>query len=224
VVARQGTITVQGSANPVMRMSPFIGEPYCATTETDVSHTLADGTHIERKLHTTKTSRDSQGRTGEENFVPGNMATVVPGGPTNILIRDPVAGLACFLFPRDHTARRSELIVSPAPANRPPSAQSPASGRDRSPDVEDLGTQTMEGLLVEGKRGTITIPAGVQGNDRPMQVATERWFISELQLVTLTKTSNPESGEQTSRVTNLERNEPDPALFQVPADYTIEQH
>ena len=82
----------------------------------------------------------------------------------------------------------------------------------------------MEGLLVEGKRGTITVPAGVQGNDRTMQVATERWFLSELQLVMLTKTSNPESGEQTSRVTNLERNEPDPALFQVPADYTIEQH
>jgi hypothetical protein len=106
----------------------------------------------------------------------------------------------------------------------PGSGESTASGRDRSPDVEDHGTQTMEGLLVEGKRGTITIPAGVHGNDRPMQVATERWFLSELQLVMLTKTSNPKSGEQTSRVTNLERNEPDPALFQVPADHAIEQH
>ena len=37
----------------------------------------------------------------------------------------------------------------------------------------------------------------------------------------LSKCTDPRSGSSTLRIQNLERSEPDPALFQVPADYTI---
>jgi hypothetical protein len=39
----------------------------------------------------------------------------------------------------------------------------------------------------------------------------------------LTKRTDPRSGESTMRVTNIQRSEPDPSLFEVPSDYTIKQ-
>jgi hypothetical protein len=39
--------------------------------------------------------------------------------------------------------------------------------------------------------------------------------------VLLQKTSDPRSGDNEKRVTNLVLSEPDPSLFRVPADYTV---
>jgi hypothetical protein len=38
---------------------------------------------------------------------------------------------------------------------------------------EDLGSQTMEGVVVNGKRTTRTIPAGQIGNDKPITIVNE---------------------------------------------------
>jgi hypothetical protein len=43
----------------------------------------------------------------------------------------------------------------------------------------------------------------------------------ELKIVVLRKTSDPRSGEDMLKTTNLNRAEPDAALFQPPPDYTI---
>src|SRR5215510_4735327 len=86
---------------------------------------------------------------------------------------------------------------------------------------ESLGTQAIEGVMAEGTRITLTIPAGKIGNERPIVTVNERWYSQELQTVVLTKNSDPRMGETTYRLTNINRSEPDPSLFQVPADYTI---
>jgi hypothetical protein len=88
---------------------------------------------------------------------------------------------------------------------------------------EQLGTQTVEGVAAEGGRVTFTIPAGKIGNDRPIVSFNERWYSQELQTVVLSKNSDPRMGETTYRLTNIDRSEPDPSLFQVPADYTVEE-
>jgi len=88
---------------------------------------------------------------------------------------------------------------------------------------ESLGTQAIEGVMAEGTRITLTIPAGKIGNERPIVSVNERWFSPELQTVVLTKNSDPRMGETTYRLTNINRSEPDPSLFQVPADYTIDE-
>jgi hypothetical protein len=88
---------------------------------------------------------------------------------------------------------------------------------------EQLGTQTVEGVAAEGGRVTFTIPAGKIGNDRPIVSFNERWYSQELQTVVLSKNSDPRMGETTYRLTNIDRGEPDPSLFQVPADYTVEE-
>jgi hypothetical protein len=86
---------------------------------------------------------------------------------------------------------------------------------------EDLGKQTIEGVIAQGTRTTSTIDAGAIGNDRPIQIVTERWYSPELQTVVMTKTTDPRSGESTFSLTNVRRGEPGTYLFQVPAGYTV---
>jgi len=80
----------------------------------------------------------------------------------------------------------------------------------------------MEGLLVIGRRTTMTIPAGAEGNDRALTIVSESWISSDMGITLLEKTSDPRSGDSERQMTNLEQAEPDVALFQVPADYTIQ--
>jgi hypothetical protein len=94
---------------------------------------------------------------------------------------------------------------------------------DAEVNRESLGTQSIEGVMAEGTRITLTIPADKIGNERPIVTVNERWYSQELQTVVLTKNSDPRMGETTYRLTNINRNEPDPSLFQVPADYTIDE-
>jgi hypothetical protein len=88
--------------------------------------------------------------------------------------------------------------------------------------VESLGRQSMEGVLVEGTRNTAVIQQGQIGNDRPMQIVSERWESAELHVTIFSKHVDPMMGERVERLTNVRRGEPDPSLFQVPAGYTVE--
>lgn len=87
--------------------------------------------------------------------------------------------------------------------------------------VESLGTETLEGLQVTGKRITFTIPAGKIGNELPINVVTERWYSPALQMVIMSKRSDPRVGVTTYRLTNISLGEPSPDLFQVPPGYTV---
>lgn len=86
---------------------------------------------------------------------------------------------------------------------------------------ESLGKQNMEGVLVEGSRMTHTIPAGEIGNDRPIMSTVETWTSPDLQVTVMSKTTDPQFGETVYKLTNIQRREPAPALFQIPADYKV---
>lgn len=88
---------------------------------------------------------------------------------------------------------------------------------------EDLGQQSLEGVSARGTRTTTTIPAGSIGNVQDIRIVSEQWFSDELQVLVMTKHSDPRSGETTYRLRHIVRAEPDPNLFTVPADYTIQQ-
>jgi len=87
--------------------------------------------------------------------------------------------------------------------------------------TEDLGSQTMEGVLVKGTRTTHTIPPGQIGNEAPITIVREVWTSPELKTVVYSKRSDPRIGEQTFRLTNIVRAEPNLSLFTVPADFRI---
>jgi hypothetical protein len=87
--------------------------------------------------------------------------------------------------------------------------------------TEQLGMQNFEGVDAEGTRTITTIPADAIGNERPIEIVYERWYSNELQMIVYSKHSDPRFGEQTYRLTNINRSEPDPSLFQVPNSYRL---
>lgn len=87
--------------------------------------------------------------------------------------------------------------------------------------TEELGIQNIEGVDAEGTRTITTIPAGAIGNERPIEITYEKWYSRELQLVVLSKHNDPRFGEQTYRLTNIIRAEPDPSLFTPPQGYRL---
>ncbi len=87
--------------------------------------------------------------------------------------------------------------------------------------TEKLGGKTIAGVYAEGTRLTVTYPVGFFGNDKPIITFHETWMSSELKLVLLSVDDDPRTGTRITEVTNLDRGEPNPALFQVPEGYTI---
>jgi hypothetical protein len=92
-----------------------------------------------------------------------------------------------------------------------------------APKIENLGTQMVEGVSAEGTRETITIPAGQIGNDRELKIVSERWYSPELKVTVMSKHSDPRTGETVYKLTNINRSEPQRSLFEVPADYSVEE-
>lgn len=86
---------------------------------------------------------------------------------------------------------------------------------------ESLGTMTIEGFAAEGTRTIETIPAGSIGNNAPIDIVSEKWYAPELGMVVKSTRNDPMSGENIYQILNVRRGEPSPALFQIPADYTV---
>jgi hypothetical protein len=221
------------------------GAPYSAEAMTETIQTLSDGNRIIRKNGAT-IYRDSDGRTRREQTL-GAIGHWTAAGdpPKSIFINDPVARVNYVLDPKSQTARKLNIPQLPfgqtfvrTPA--PPAPNGTAAGGVRvienaaptpnverferqKPKVESLGKQTIEGVEAEGTRTTLTIPAGQIGNERPIEIVTERWYSPELQVVVYSKRSDPMAGETTYRLTNINRNEPARSLFEVPAGYTVKE-
>jgi hypothetical protein len=81
--------------------------------------------------------------------------------------------------------------------------------------------KVIDGVAVEGRKTTTTIPAGQIGNEQPLTITSEQWRSPELNVLVMTRHSDPRSGESTYRLVNIVRAEPDRSLFIVPADYTV---
>ena len=95
--------------------------------------------------------------------------------------------------------------------------------RNPSARTESLGKQSIEGVEAEGTRNTVTIAAGEIGNERPIEIVNERWYSPELQILVMTRHSDPRFGENTYKLINIVRAEPARELFEVPAGYTVKE-
>lgn len=190
------------------------GAPYSAEDKTEREQVLANGTRIRNTMTTRKVWRDSQGRARSERPVMMNPNREMPS-PAVIEICDPVEGAVYVLDEQAQVAHRVKMNV----VNARPGAGGPPFRNQ--PDTEALGTQVMEGVVVEGYRHTSTIPEGKAGNDRPIAMTTEAWYSNDLKLVVLSITNDPRYGTNKTMVTNISRAEPDPALFRVPPGYTV---
>lgn len=225
-------ITCKMPFGPVMSMM-ISGStaPYSGVREYSSVQTLADGTHISHKQGPEKMYRDSQGRIRTERAF--CIGTADSPDAALVEIRDPVSGFAYILDTQSQIAHRFALQVrqstsAPRAATNTSSAELPLKTAvphlypsRPSMTSESLGTQTMEGVSVEGLRTTEIIPEGFEDNDRPITVTRETWTSPELKIAVLTKHSDPRNGESTDRLTNIDLSEPALSLFQPPPGYKI---
>jgi len=90
--------------------------------------------------------------------------------------------------------------------------------------VVSLGTRTIEGVSATGTRTTRTIDAGTMGNDDPIVSVCDTWVSTDLKVTVLTESDDGQAGHSTMRLVNIVRNEPNAALFRIPADYTVKEN
>ena len=200
------------------------GIPLTAQITVTRENTLADGNHI---LHTSQTTlyRDSQGRVRREVAVDAGTPATGAMKHTIIMINDPVSGNRYMLDPVNKTAQQMPSH-SHGHAGHAKGAEGPPSAPvkdalSKNVQRDQLGTKSINGFQASGERVTRTIPAGEIGNEKPIEVVTERWFSDDLQLPLLVVHNDPLMGTATTKVTNVNRGEPDASLFQVPSDYKI---
>jgi hypothetical protein len=225
----EGPIVEAGARKAAFHEDTVVkGQPYSATTITEMNQTLADGNRIVRRTEG-KVYRDAAGRTRTENTLTG--IGPVPFGPTAegksfVSIQDPVAHITYVLDPQNKVARQMPEFAGRhfrgvkgevgLEAGIDPTLDAP------KPVKESLGTRMIEGVQAEGTRTTITIPAGQIGNEAPIEIVSERWYEPTLKVLVLSRFSDPRVGERTFTLTNIQRSEPAADLFQVPTDYQIE--
>jgi len=148
----------------------------------------------------------------EPGSAPGGAVTIAPGGaPPQAGIRVPGPEVEQFTFRTEAAGVGGAAYVFRTRGNNANEVKEP------------LGKQTIEGIEAEGTRTTITIPAGEIGNERAIEIVSERWYSPELQLVVMTRHIDPRSGETTYKLTNINRGEPAKSLFEVPAGYTVKE-
>jgi hypothetical protein len=227
---------------------PVTGAPYTATASTEMTQVLGDGNRIVNKT-AASLARDSQGRTRREETM-GMVGPWQVNGPKLVFINDPATQTNYILDVNNQLAsvvnvgNLNKQVMSgmnlpgtPPPLPPPPPGasvsimtqsggnvmfmQKGSGGFPADVKTESLGVQTMEGVSVEGKRATTTIPAGQIGNVQPIETVSEVWFSPELQAVVMSKHSDPRFGETVYQLTGIQRAEPDHSLFEVPPGYTI---
>jgi hypothetical protein len=81
---------------------------------------------------------------------------------------------------------------------------------------EDLGTRNFYGVEAHGRRMTRTIPPGAEGNELALKIVDEEWRSNELGLMMLAIHNDPRTGISTWEVEELDREEPNAALFSPP--------
>jgi hypothetical protein len=217
-------ITFKRATQGQMRL--ITGAPYSGDLVDQHTQTLADGTVITDPPGSQHNVRDSQGRTRVE------MPLVVPRTARNgweprlTQITDLVAGFQYVLDDQSKIAHRVKMNEKSTRDDRRKFAvlEDGVAKSDQDQHetrLENLGTKTIEGVLAKGIRTTTTWPAGTRYNDRPIVNTQETWFSEDLQEVVYLKLTSLRSGEVVHRLDKVDRAEPDPVLFQPPADYKI---
>lgn len=191
--------------------------PFSAETLIEDTRRLFDGTTVTRRSRGA-IYRDTAGRTRREmplEMVGGVSVVGENNKPqTLVFINDLDLQTQYFLDLNNKVARKNRIGDGRPPRDEP-----------EAPDAktESLGTKTIEGISVEGTRTTFEIPAGHIGNDKPMQVVTEKWFSPELQVLVMSRHVDPISGEHVFKLTNIRKGEPAADLFAVPAGFRVEE-
>jgi hypothetical protein len=221
-------------------MAPVKGVPFSATQTTVHEQTLGDGTVIKSTVEVLLW-RDSEGRMRAESTMKPKSAdtpqthVVAVWNPAERTEMSWVTGsqsatIASVLhLPELQLNGMMSALASPPPpppgtlsrslqtTSLPAALPSLASRDAANIHTETLPADTIGGLDVAGTRTTQVVPAGTIDNDRDFTVTSETWTSAELKITIRQMTSDPRTGTVTTELTNIDRSEPDAALFKPPA-------
>jgi len=211
------SLFTQAQTGSAWFQSSFSTEPgpaFSADFVDETIQTLSDGNHIRQQVQG-KLYRNSQGKVRNDHTMKtGDLET------TFVTIFDPVA----------RTFINFQLGAgTPATANASYVNLPEAVGKTRTPrkmlpfGSESLPDKMIEGFVVSGSRNTRTIKAGEVGNELPITIVHEQWHSQQLGEDLLTESDDPRIGHRTHKLFNIKLEEPDPALFEIPAGYKAEE-
>lgn len=192
-------------------------KPFSADIVIEDNRRLYDGSTVTKQVKGA-VYRDIAGRTRREQPLDniGGFNVVGDNAKPQMLvyINDFDAKTQYFLDLGNKIARREQIRDDRGPR---PDKEGPPEAK-----TESLGTKTIEGVTVDGTRTTFEIPAGQLGNEKPIQVVSEKWFSPELQVVVMSRHLDPVAGEHIFKLVNIKRSEPSAELFSIPAGFRIE--
>jgi hypothetical protein len=148
--------------------------------------------------------RDSTGRVRTETFYDN-------GRPMGVALQDPHKNTFTFM----HLVEKSAIVMPVSPPPIPPP------GRGWS--EERLPPRVIAGFPAEGLRFTRTIPSAATGTGAPVTVVEDDWISTQLGVLLEQTLRDPRQGTTTKIVTRFEQTEPEPTLFTVPSDYSVQQ-
>jgi len=172
---------------------------------------LGDGASVVEVINS-RTYRDHSGRVRMESDIRDSSRQVITA---YALLIDPVKGSRVVLLSAEKIAYRTPFPTSTEGrfAFFGTGGDAAASSHKWNARTENTGKRTIEGIECEGTR----IIQSVEG-EPGLTKTVEQWYSDELKLIAFLGTS---AGDETyrARIQNLRREEPDPALFVIPADY-----
>ena len=197
------------SPRSIVLVESAAGAPLSAEQAEERIVTSAGGTR-RTEVQTTKVFRDSAGRVRVESYARSTAF---------VTLLDPVARSVVTLLPATQVASR---ITAPKSAKGFGFAYQSIEGElfvgGPHTKTDELGIRVIEGIEFRGTRTELT-------DQKPGSVApfTERWYCQPLQL-TGSITIAASNINHSVALKHIQRGEPEPALFLVPAGYSSSRH
>ena len=204
---------------------PKPNAPFTATLHTEWIRSLP-GSGTMTVENNRRISRDSSGRIYQERWILVPKNGKFKSQMNAIQISNPIEHTAytCMMDDKKicrlvtYTPSASGVYDLQSIQGPPPGPLADHSGYSTR---VDLGHQTFVGVDTVGTRETVTVKPGTFGNDQEVTMSREYWYTSELAVNLVSKRSDPRFGTQEFTVTELNRAEPDGALFELPEGFTV---
>lgn len=225
--ADEGGVSFDGGGEEVLQsiVVPAIpNAPFSLTLAAEWSRHMNNGGTF-TTVNSRPIKRDSRGRIYQERWLMTPKGSGISSQPSWIQIADPEARTLYQCSVRLKVCELLKLSSSVSLRFDPTRIQSgPLQGGKGARTHEDLGTGYFDGVQVHEYKDTLTVNAGVMGNDLPMSTVRQYRFSPELGINLISTVEAPQIGKQTFTVTEISTTEPDPSFFQPPEGYKVVDH
>jgi hypothetical protein len=223
----EGGVSFDGGGSEVLEsiFVPYLPHaPFSMTLAAEWSRPLNNGGTF-TTVNSRPIKRDSAGRIYQERWLMSPKDRNIPSRMSWIQIADPVAKT---LYQCNARAKVCELVVlgDSTTLRFDPTRLKSGQLKDGkgTRTHEDLGPSFFAGVAVHEYKDTLTLNAGVMGNDLPMVTVRHYRFSAELGFNLTSMVEAPQIGKQTFTVTEISTTEPDASWFQPPQGYTVVDH